>query len=201
MGLYLTCLAIPVVQCTTEAWGMNTQSTWTSHRIRSGSQLQRPCQSLLSSMYAGRWTSCAYLQVHEHAYGLDINGQFKTLHDSRMESKLLYQPARISLPQHCIQLRVLRLMFLRIRCVLGQCEVNEYRTPCRTLYQDVVRLDTILYDAMLVDVCQASPQVVSKASVGRAASIPAVPLHHKIWKLYQTARKLHAELPHNLILP
>lgn len=45
------------------------------------------------------------------------------------------------------------------------------------LHKDVVRLHIILYDAMLVDTHQASPQLVSKASVSRAASIPGAPLY------------------------
>ncbi|KAK9841139.1 hypothetical protein WJX74_000548 [Apatococcus lobatus] len=94
-----------------------------------------------------------------------------------MESKLPYRPASVSLPQHCVQLRVLGSMFLRIMRVLGQCKINEYKTPCRMLYKDVVWLHVILYDAVLVDVRQASPQLVSEASVGRAASIPGAPLY------------------------
>lgn len=83
-GLCLTCLAMPVVQSTTKARGMSTQNT--SHCFRSGLRLQRPCQSPLSSMYAGKWTSCAFLQVHEHACELNMKGQLEALSNSRMES-------------------------------------------------------------------------------------------------------------------
>ena len=45
------------------------------------------------------------------------------------------------------------------------------------LHKDVIWLQVILYDSVLVDTRQASPQLVSEPSVGCAASIPPAPLY------------------------
>ena len=174
LRLCLTCLAVSVVQskCNNSKGHEHTEHLNTSGADHSCSppttsiiyvcwQMDSIC--MLAGARACMWAG------HEWPAGDSQQQQ------DGVESQ--YQPARVSLRQHGMQLRILSVVFLGIKRGPGQCKVDEQRTPCCMLHQDVVRLHVILYDAVLVNARQASPQLVSKVPVGRAAPIPGAPLY------------------------